>query len=123
MDTNIDTLKNSNHNTTNRINPLHDILQQHISIYNITQHNNKPTHYPLHKTPSCIDYIFSNVPNKIINTTTTKNPDSDHSYLTTTYMTNEQIYTPKFIKIRDKRHLTKDNLNLAINLNKNFYKI
>ena len=38
-------------------------------------------------------------------------------------MTNEQIYTPKFIKIRDKRQLTKENLNLAINLNKNYDKI
>ena len=29
MDTNIDTQTNSNHNTTNRIKPLYDILQQH----------------------------------------------------------------------------------------------
>ena len=47
MDTNIDTQTNSNHNTTNRIKPLHDILQQHLNTYNITQHNNNllTTHY------------------------------------------------------------------------------
>merc|ERR1712240_594999 len=89
MDIIIDTLSNSIHNTSNRIRPLHDIFQHHIKTYNITQQNNKPTHYPIHKTPSCIHYIFSNIPHKIINTTTTKNPDYDHSYVTATYMTNE----------------------------------
>ena len=48
---------------------------------------------------------------------------SDHAYLTTKYMTKEQIYTPKFISLRDNRQLTKQNLKICIDLNQNFKNI
>merc|ERR1712112_532441 len=75
-----------------------------------------------HRTPSCIDHIFSNCPNKLINTTTHTNTNSDHSFLTTTYVSQEAIYTPKFIKIRDKKQLTRQNLKTCIDINENFKK-
>ena len=123
MDTNIDTLTDSNHNKTNKITPLHTLLQEQLNNLNLTQHNNKHTHIPLHRSPSCIDHIFLNIPNKLINTTTHKNINSDHSYLTTTYMTNEPIYTPKFIEIRDNKQLTRQNLKNLLRLNDNFNNI
>ena len=66
---------------------------------------------------------MTNTPNKIIDTTTTPNTNSDHSYITTTYLTNEPMYTPKFIEIRDKKLLTHNNLKLCIDLNTNLKKI
>ena len=48
---------------------------------------------------------------------------SDHAYFTTKYMTKEQIYTPKFISLRDNWQLTKQNLKICIDLNQNFKNI
>ena len=105
MDTNIDTMTNSNHKRTYRVTPLQNALQQHINTYNFTVHNDKPTHLPQQRTPNCIDHIFSNILNKLINTTTKTNPYSDHSYITTTYTTKESLYTPKFITLRNNKFL------------------
>ena len=123
MDSNIDTLTDSTHNKTHKITTIQNILLEHINTYNLTIHNDKPTHFPPRRAVSCIDHIITNTPNKILNTTTHKNSMSDHAYLTTKYMTKEQIYTPKFISLRDNRQLTKQNLKICIDLNQNFKNI
>ena len=43
--------------------------------------------------------------------------------MTTTYVSQEAIYTPKFIKIRDKKQLTRHNLKTCLDINENFKKI
>ena len=123
MDTNINTSHQSDHNKIYKVSKLYDIFTQFITDYDLTIHNNKNTHFPLHKSPSCIDHIVSNIPNKITNTTTHKNINSDHSYITATYTTKDNIYSPKFISIRDNKKLNRENLKLCFDMNDNFIKL
>ena len=58
MVTNIDTLTNSRHNKNNKITPLHNMLQQHINMYNI--HNIiTDQHTFLYTNPIVVLTIFS----------------------------------------------------------------
>ena len=40
-----------------------------------------------------------------------------------TYTTKENIYSPKFISIRDNKQLNRENLKLCFDMNSNFKKI
>ena len=70
-------------------------------------------------TSRCIDQIFSNIPHFISNTRTVHNPFSDHSYITTTFTTKEQIYTPKFLTTKQHSKLTNTELKIMWKLNHN----
>ena len=65
---------------------------------NIVQHNYENTRFARNQSDSCLDHIYSNVPQKISDMTTHRNNFSDHSYITAYYNSKEQIYQPKFIK-------------------------
>ena len=85
MDDNLDSSKNSWHNKRYKLKDLYESLNVIKNKYNITQHNHKFTHFVPHQPPSCIDHIYSNCANKIINVTTHKNTTSDHSIITAQY--------------------------------------
>ena len=61
--------------------------------------------------------FFPNIPNKVTDTQTITNPNCDHSYMISTYTSNEQKYTPKFIYIRENHKLTRHNLKTYWDLN------
>lgn len=115
MDDNIDTHINNTHNKTYNIKELKELLDQHVIDNNLTIHNNKFTRIASHQPPSCIDHIYSNCVNKIINVNTHKNIYSDHCIITAQYNANQQIYHPKFIKSRNSNLLNRQTLTKYIN--------
>jgi len=111
-DDNIDSNIESSINKQYKLNNISNMLSNHMTKHNLTQHNFANTRHTPNQVPSCIDHIYSNVPSKISDTTTHTNITSDHSIITTIYNNNKQIYTPKFIKIRNTKLLTKGSLSL-----------
>merc|ERR1712098_290438 len=100
-DSNTNSQINKLYKTNNIKNMLHDFMADN----DITQHNFENTRHVKHQNSSCIDHIYSNVPNKIIKVKTHKNNFSDHSIITVLYTSKEQFYTPKLIKTRNFRNL------------------
>ena len=80
----------------------------------MTQLNKQYTRITSHQKPSCLDKIYTNIPNKMTNIMTKDNIHSDHKYVTAIYHSKHQLYTPKFIEIRNKDKLTKHNIELLI---------
>ena len=113
-DDNIDTNINSELNKKYKIQGLLNLLQDHMLRNNIVQHNFENTRFARNTRDSCIDHIYSNVPNKITDIKTHKNAFSDHSFVTAYYHSKEQYYNPKFIKTRNFRQLNKHSLLLAV---------
>ena len=124
MDDNIDTIRNSNHNNKFKINDIYDILQDHLNFRNFSLHNKKATRFAQHNQPSCIDHIFSNCPTKITQVQTYRNIFSDHCLLKTSYKVKANPFSPKYVKVSDRKKLTKDALekcfDQSIHLNKIF---
>ena len=123
MDDNIDTNVNNRHNKTYNILQLNEVMQEHIINNNLTIHNNKFTRIASHQPPSCIDHIYSNCVNKIINVKTHNNIFSDHCILTAQYNANTTLYHPKFIKSRNTKLLNRNNLLNYLNHSENLQKI
>ena len=123
MDDNIDSNPNDKHNKIFKISKLFKMLQEHVNVNNLCCHNNKFTRFVRHQPPSCIDHIYSNCPHKIYNVNTIRTTFSDHAMLICCYKMNKQIYTPKFINVRDRKKLTEQNLLKYINANLNLSKI
>ena len=89
------------------------MLQEFMTSNDITKHNFENTRHVKHQNLSCIDHIYSNVPNKIIYVKTHNNNFSDHSITMAIYTSKEHFYTPKFIKMRNFRNLNKEALILT----------
>ena len=81
IDSNVDSLLNKQFQLRNITNMLAD----HMNTNNIAQMNFKNTRYVSHQIPSCIDHIYSNVPNKVTDVEIHINTSSDHSIITTYY--------------------------------------
>ena len=107
IDDNIDSDINSSHNKQYKIKNLYDLWQQHMTDYNIYQHNNQYTRFHRAQQPSTIDHIFSNCPPRLSYTSTIRTHISDHAMLMTNYISSDIIYKPKFIKIRKNKLLSK----------------
>ena len=119
IDSNIDSSMNKLHKIQNLLHILHD----HMTKNNIVQHNTEDTRHIKHQKSSCIDKIYSNIPQKITNVTTHRNGFSDHSIISAHYNTKEQLYQPKFIKTRDSSKFNKNSLILAFKQNEILDKI
>ena len=86
MDDNIDTNIDNSNNLNSRL--LH-ILNDHIIDNNIIRLNSDNTRYVFGQKPSCIDHIYTNVPNKMTNMNTHNDMISDHKKLSVTYKLKE----------------------------------
>ena len=113
-DDNIDSNINSDLNKKYRTQNLQSILYDHMIKNNLLQHNHENTRFVRHHKESCIDHIYSNVPNKISDVKTHRNSFSDHSFISAVYHSQEQCYNPKFIKTRNFRNLNKTSLHLTL---------
>ena len=122
---NIDS-SNNNHSQNFKIGQLYNCFQTQLNDLNFSVHNKKYTRYVQHQFPSCIDHIYLNCPDKFSPVETTRNTLSDHCVLTTVYKTKSPIFFPKFIKIQDRRKLSKDSLEKLLtnqSLSKLFFNI
>ena len=111
MDDNIDSNINSSHHKQFKVKHLDELLKEHINHNNITVHNKKNTRFARNKQPSCLDHIYSNCSDKIVNVQTHTNTFSDHAIITAEYCSIRLIYHPKFIKIRNNKLLNKSTLS------------
>ena len=111
MDDNIDSNKDSKINKQYKLKGLIDLLQSHMAQNNISQHNHQNTHFQSNHSPSCIDHIYSNCPNKVSNVTTIPCTIADHHIISCIYKTNATIYKPRFIKSRNFKLLTRESLS------------
>ena len=114
MDDNIDTDTNSNHNKKYKIKHLMDMLEQHKIDFEIFQHNDKLTRFQSNCQPSTLDHLYSNCPSKITDVQTIKTSFSDHCIISGIYNSKDEIYKPKFSKVRKSKLLSKKNYSYSL---------
>ena len=115
MDDNLDSNPNAAHNKIYKIYKLVTLFNDHLESNGITTHNKKMTRYESNSPPSSLDHFYSNCPTNIDNVQTHTNIFSDHSIISLCYSSKLKIYQPKFIKVRNRKLLTKNRLEKFIN--------
>ena len=126
-DSNINTIDSSKTNNICNID-LKNLFQNMIINNTLTIYNFLPTFFRTGGSPSCIDHIISNVPEKLSNLTTyaPKNTEfnnrmyalkSDHAIFSAVYSCNQIEIPPRFHTFRNQKLLTKDKLLNEINKN------
>ena len=90
------------------------MINDHLNTNNKTRLNTDNTRFVSNQTPSSIDHLYTNVPNKTTNMITHNDMIYDHKLLSITYSTKAIIYHPQFIENRNRKKLNRHNLLIGL---------
>ena len=122
-DLNIDQLEVNDPDSRADLKQLNQILIKYKNIASLQQLNHKPTWHRTGKRPSLLDLFLTNTPTKTNNIETKPSIVADHCSVKLQLHTKEIKDNIQFIKIREWKALTADNLMQKIKENERINKI